>query len=272
MSVYTRSRTTAKYLLLLLIGAHELAGATGSCPMPMNQPEAIHSIPPPVPRTLEPYSITQTVAEYYDAPLGLGYLEVVEENNQHYYDWMFQLALPVWDAPDASRPLGWLLHGHLYTDTGTTPLTGAGMVETEYEHTNFIVWSIHGDWLELNLSNDLAVWTHRCHLETTELKLVFVAWQAFFRHHADWLHFRKPVAHILRASPGLDGARLTTIGLDHKLELLDISGDWMHIEVTQPDLSCRDLDPNEVQPIRHRGWAKWRDERGPWVYIYTRGC
>lgn len=271
MSGWTKLRATARFLFLLLVFATEPAVAA-TCPSPPTRAEATQSTSPPLPFTLKPYSITDTVARYYDAPLGLGYLEVVEEKNEHYYDWMFELTFPVWAAPDPLRPLGWLVHGLVYTDTGVTALTGVGMVETEYEHTSFIVWDTHAEWMKVKLTDDLSVWTHRCHLHTPDLSLAFVPWQLFFRRHADWLHFRKPVPHILRTSPNLESARVTTIGLDHKLVLLDIRGDWMEVEVRQPDPTCRDPAPSDAQSMQYRGWVKWRDQRGPWVYIYTRGC
>lgn len=257
---------------LLLVFVCELEAAGSPCPTPASRPDVTQSALPKQPRTLEPYSITQTVAHYYDAPLGLGFLEVIEEKNQHYYDWMFELELPVWHTPDAGRGLGWLLQGQVYSETGAATLTGAGMVETEYEHTSFIVWETKEDWLKLRLTNDMYAWTHRCHLDTAKFRLEVVPWQTFFRRHADWLHFRKPVPHILRTSPGIESERVTTIGLDHKLVLLDIRGDWMEIEVEQPDLTCRGPDRNEGRSIQHRGWVKWRGQRGPWVYVYTRGC
>jgi hypothetical protein len=146
------------------------------------------------------------------------------------------------------------------------------MVETEYEHTSFIVWDTQAEWLKFRLTSDLYVWTHRCHLATVKFRLELVPWQTFFRRHADWLHFRKPVPHILRKSPSADSKRVAAIGLDHKLVLLDIRGDWMEVEVQQPDLTCTGPDRDKARAIQHRGWVKWRDERGPWVYVYTRGC
>lgn len=268
----TEFRSIPKLVLLLLVVTYESLAVDNACPTPASRPDISQSTLPTQPRTLETYSITETVAQYYDAPLGLGFLEVTEEENHHYYDWMFELELPLWHAPDTARPLGWLMQGQLYTDTGVENLTGVGMVETDYEQTSFIVWETHAKWLKLRLTNDLQAWTHGCHLETANLKLEPVTWQTFFRRHEDWLHFRKPVPHILRTSASVESDRVTTIGLDHKLVLLDIRGDWMEVEVEQPDLTCTGPDRDEGRPNQHRGWVKWRDERGPWVFVYTRGC
>lgn len=265
-------RSRPLFLLLTPFVGCELHAASSDCPTPAMQFELTTQARPKQLRTLDPYSITQTVQHYYDAPLGLGFLEVVDEENKHYYDWMFELELPLWQIPEALRGLGWLFQGQIHSAAGTVPLTGAGMVETEYEHTTFIVWETRGDWFKVQLNGDLYAWTHRCQLQTSVLKLEFVPWQIFLRRHADWLHFRKPVPHILRTSPSLESDRVTTIGLNHKLVLLDIRDDWMEVEVEQPDLTCGGSDLDESRPRRHRGWVKWRDERGPWVYVYTRGC
>lgn len=272
MSRLTKFRTIPKLVLLLLMVTFESEAGDSACPTPASRPDVSQSTLPTQPRTLEPYSITQTVAHYYDAPFGVGFLEVIEEENQHYYDWMFELVLPVWYTPDTARPLGWLTRGQVYMDTGVETLTGAGMVETDYEQTSFIVWETQAEWLKLRLTNDLEAWTHRCHLETAKIRLEHVTWQTFFRRHQDWLHFRKPVPHILRTSASVESERVTTIGLDHKLVLLDIRGDWMEVEVTQPDLTCIGPDQDEGPSTQHRGWVKWRDEQGPWVFVYTRGC
>jgi hypothetical protein len=268
----THFRSMSKLALLFLVFICELEAAAATCPAPAKPPGHLQSIVTKQPRALDPYSISQTVDNYYDAPLGLGLLEVTEESGQHYYDWMFELELPVWSAPNAERPLGWVMRGKIYSDTGVETLTGAGMVETDYEQTSFIVWETQEAWFKLRLANDLDVWTHRCHLETTKFKLEHVPWQKFLRQHSDWLHFRKPVPHILRVSPSVNSERVATIGLDHKLILLDIRGDWMEVAVEQPDLTCSGDEQDESRSSQHRGWVKWRDERGPWVYIYTRGC
>ena len=252
--------------------AVESNAASNDCPTLAYHFELARQSVPERNRTLNPYSITHTVTNYYDAPLGLGFLEVIEAESQHYYDWMFELEMPVWREPDPTRALGWLSQGQVHSGTGIDLLTGAGMVETQYEHTNFIVWETQADWFKVRLTGDLYAWTHRCHLQTPKLKLEFVPWQKFFRRHPDWLHFRRPVPHILRSTPSVESDRVATIGLDHKLILLDVRDDWMEVEVEQPDNTCSGHGRDESSSSRNRGWVKWRDEQGPWVYIYTRGC
>jgi len=255
--------------LILLVSCRCFADDCPSLPL---RPEFDSSPISDSSRTLDPYSINHTVTHYYDAPLGIGFLQVEEEANQHYYDWMFELELPLWALPNSEHPLGWLSGGWIYTPSRKVKLSGAGMVETDYEHTSFIIWDTQGDWLKVKLNAELFAWVHRCQLVTAKLRLVLVSWETFFRRHKDWLHFRKPVPHLLRTAGHAASKRVTVIGEDHKLTLLDIRGDWMEVEVEQPDLTCRDPDHDEQQPATSRGWVKWRDEHGPWVYIYTRGC
>ena len=260
-------------VFLCLVFGPALEAMASDCPTPaMRRANLAQSAQLPEPRTLKPYAITRTVAHYYDAPLGLGFLKVSESKNKHFYDWMFELSLPLWRTADASRPLGWLTGGKIYKESGAEALTGFGMVETSYEHTSFIVWEARKGWLKLRLTKGLYAWTHQCHLKTAKIRLDYVPWRVFLSRHADWLHFRKPVPHKLRSSPDAGSAPVTTIGLNHKLVLLDFQGDWMKVKVEQPDLTCGGPGPGKVRPIRHHGWVKWRDDKGPWVFIYTRGC
>lgn len=88
----------------------------------------------------------------------------------------------------------------------------------------------------------------------------------------DWLHFRAAVTHALRAEPSVDSPLITRIALDHKLELLELRGDWMRVRVSQPDWTCAGSE-QEFRGTVHVGWVKWRDAKtGPWLWYYTRGC
>ena len=192
-----------------------------------------------------------------------------------YYDWPRKIVLPIWETPGGSL-LAWVRAGLVIPVDGTvfSPLSGAGMVETGYEQLTIVIIEEHGDWLKLRFKAgaDGVGWVHRCHLDLGEISLVYQRWQELLRTKGDWLHFRTDVAHSLRAEPTVESRRITSIGLDHKLKLLQIEGDWMQVEVTQPDWTCTGND----QPFRgttHKGWVKWRDDRvGPWVWYYTRGC
>jgi len=208
-------------------------------------------------------------------PLGIGYLRI-DNADDFFYRWPGELRLPLWTAADPLHFAGWLSHGrvHLPARGASFPLTGAGLVETGYEHVNFIVHAHTDDgWLQLRLAPGVTAWTHRCHLGLSAVKLAFEPWEDFVRRHGEWLHFRRRVPHALRAEPATAASRVAWIGLDHRLELQELAGDWMRVEVTQPDLTCRSGPEASVPVSRKRGWVQWRDAAvGPWTWIYSRGC
>lgn len=222
-----------------------------------------------------PYSIVHASGGYDHAPFGVGHLRV-ENASDYFYDWQRAVVLPLWTEPGEER-YGWLRGGQVYPSGGGEhyPLTGMGMVETGYEHQTLIVWEIRdGGWLRVRLKPGEGgdAWINQCHLGLGPAKLNYQSWTDFIREHGDWLHFRAQVPHALRAGPGTDSRRVTWIGTDHELTLLEIKGDWMRVRVRQPAWKCAGPD----QPFKGRedeGWVKWRDEKsGPWVWIYSRGC
>lgn len=223
----------------------------------------------------QPYSIVHTSGGYDHAPFGVGHLRV-ENESDYFYDWQRAVVMPLWTAPDGGY-YGWIRGGQVYSsETGESfPLTGIGMVETGYEHQTFIVWEVREEgWLKVSLKpgENGDAWINKCHLGLGPAKLVYQSWTDFIREHGDWLHFRADVPHALRAAPAKDSRRLTWIGTDHELALLEIQGDWMRVRVRQPAWTCVGPD----QPFKGRedeGWVKWRDQKsGPWVWIFSRGC
>lgn len=222
----------------------------------------------------EPYSIYEYAGSRDQSPLGIGHLKI-DYTDDGYYDWPRKIALPIWDHPDGSV-LAWIRSGLVIPTDGAAafPLSGAGMVETDYEQLTFVVIEEAGDWLRLRfkVGEGGVGWVHRCHLQLGKIHLSYQSWQELLTEKGDWLHFRTDVVHSLRAEPSAASSRVTTIGLDHKLKMLKIEGDWMQVEVTQPDWTCTGPDL-PFEGTTHKGWVKWRDDRtGPWVWYYTRGC
>ncbi len=113
-------------------------------------------------------------------------------------------------------------------------LTGAGLLKTEYEHSNFIVYdTLDNGWLQIRLKpgRNGEAWTHQCHLGIGKAKLTYKKWQFFLKEHGAWLHFRSWVPHSLRE---------------------------------QPDRTCSSGPERELKGSIHEGWVKWRDEKkGP---------
>jgi len=231
----------------------------------------------------QPYSARYAVADGAEPDYGIGYLALDFSNGDWagYYDWLLTIQLPLWQEPDPGSFYGWAHSGQVHPIAADSyPISGVGLVETEYELSNLIVLEAVGTgWYRIRLGAaddepDLAVWTHSCHLGLGEHAMEFRAWEQFLIEHGDWLHFREQVTHTLREGPDLASDRVTLIGLDHKLELQEIVGDWMRVKVEQPDLSCLgEPRGSESETTIHEGWVKWRDENiGPWTWVYTRGC
>lgn len=107
--------------------------------------------------------------------------------------------LPVWDRPEGAFS-AWVYAGIVHPVDGRSPyrLTGAGMVEADYEHQTI----------------------HR------------------IGKIGDWLHFRARVPHALRAAPRERSRRITWIGLDHELTLIERRDDWLRVRVRQPAWTC----------------------------------
>lgn len=259
--------------LLVLLYCSASAQAQECPPLPVDVPTDTPATP--WQGVADPPTAVAWHGRYDDAPFGIGHLRV-ENADDHFYDWPMALVLPLWASPGGPFR-GWLQGARVHTGDSSppTPLTGAGLVETGYEHKTFIVSAADDrGWLRLRLGtgNDGTAWTHACHLRLGPVKLSYQPWESFLAEHGDWLHFRARVAHALRVEPDTGSRRLTWIGLDHELEMLEMRGDWMRVRVRQPAWTCVGSD----QPFPGRvdeGWVQWRDTTlGPWTWIYSRGC
>lgn len=227
----------------------------------------------------EPYLLRYAVKDPDKAYYGVGYLKVLNAREGHYYyEWPKSVVLPLWSEANENSFYGWLYAGRVYPVSGeeTYALTGIGMVETEYEHNSFIVQQVvNNDWLKIKLrpEDKTEIWAHQCHLAMGEVTLAFETWETFLKKHREWLHFRAQVPHNLRDQPRANSQLVTKIGLDHKLILQEVKGDWMRVKVQQPDMTCLGESEKSFTGSTHKGWIKWRDEiSGPWVWVYTRGC
>ncbi len=143
----------------------------------------------------EPHSVYEYVGNRDQAPLGIGHLRAVSAS-EGYYDWPRKIVLPVWDTPGGSL-LAWVRGGLVIPTDGSTsyPLSGAGMVETDYEQLTFIITEQKNEWLKLRFKakDDGVGWVHRCHLGVGDIRLAYQRWQELLREKGDWLHFRSAI-------------------------------------------------------------------------------
>jgi hypothetical protein len=265
-------------LIAALLAPGAVLGGSVDCPpLPGPPPEPLPIVGTPGWWELlaEPLGIAVWHGRLDDAPLGVGHLQLVDTPEVRYHDWPRGLRLPLWAQPGGPF-LGWLAGArlHPFDGTPTRPLTGAGMVETGYEHLTMVVMVTVGDWLQLRIAPgpEGLAWTHACHLELGTTRLRYEPWEAFIVAHGDWLHFRNRVPHALRTAPDPVASRRAWIGQDHELKLLELAGDWMRVQVRQPAWTC--VGPDRPFPGRiDEGWVRWRDTlTGPWTWIYSRGC
>ena len=222
----------------------------------------------------EPSSVYDWTGRRDSAPLGIGHLKITPVGDA-YYDWPKKIVLPLWKTPGGPF-WAWLRNGLVVPadGSGDFPLSGAGTVETDYEQQTFIISEKRDDWLKLRAKpgDEGEGWTHQSCLDDGSVGLEYQSWVDLIREKGDWLHFRAAVPHSLREGPGTAHPRVTWIGLNHELQLLEIKGDWMRVKVRQPAWHCVGPD-QEFKGTEHTGWVKWRDNKiGPWLWYYTRGC
>ena len=212
--------------------------------------------------------------------LGVGHLRPAEERPNLGHDWLEEVILPLYRGPDGPH-WGWLARGWLVPAGGGAmrPFPADCLVETTYESSSIILsdWGDDG-WFRLAVDKPctgepVPLWSHRTLLGLGVQRLSVQLWQDFFfGEDVSPLSFRQAeVPHALRAGPSANAARITWIGPAHAMAPLDVVGDWMRVRVTQPSDYC--IDPADWQGTEHEGWVRWRDGvKGPWLFVWSRGC
>lgn len=210
-----------------------------------------------------------------DVSLGVGHIRPAGDMRWWPTDrtWGF----PIFDAPGGDA-VGWRISGRIINPDSSRVVGESGLIETAYELATFLVLEERSDgWLRVRVSAPRGVddglgWVHVCHLSLTDTPMMFERWeQKLLSDSISPLFFRAAVPHVLRAEPSSSSARLGIVAGDHHLEPLEIRGDWMRARVVQPSTYC--APPDGSRPVATEGWVRWRsDDRGPWVWYYTRGC
>ncbi len=128
--------------------------------------------PVPLPRRCRDRSGTRFSGGYDYAHLEVGHLRI-EGQNALYYDWQKAVSIPLWRTP-GGQLYAWVYAGAVHPVDGSapTPLSGAGMVETDDEQLTFVVFETRNDgWLKIRVSRNGVgeAWTHACHLGLREI-------------------------------------------------------------------------------------------------------
>lgn len=226
--------------------------------------------------------------------LGVGHL--LPPDSAWGWGWQDRVRLALYEEP-GGRLRGWIFDGWLVelgAGARAVPLQTAAMLETAYEEASFLVVEARADgWLRVQVLPppgfdpaadsyprligdpvETAAWTPRCHLGASGVGLAYETWAELFLRLGRPLFFREEVPHALRARPGVEAERLRWIPADryeHRLEPLEVMGDWMRVSVRVPSDYC--VGPDEIETREAEGWVQWRGpELGPWVWYYTRGC
>jgi hypothetical protein len=153
------------------------------------------------------------------------------------------------------------------------------MIETGYETPSFIVAERRDDgWTRMRYAADGAddgfAWVHQCLFRMGPDTLVFESWaDRLLSDDISPLFFHQEVRHSLRVGPAMDAERVSWIPASadaYNIQPLDVRGDWMRVVVTIPSTYCSMREAEDS--VEYEGWVKWRDETGPWLWYYTRGC
>jgi hypothetical protein len=262
-------------LVLLGIGAPAVVSAqTAGCVDPLLQAVTIPETVPDSSPGPAPYNRLYV----HEVSLGVGHVRPVDSG--YVWEWYSRVRLPLFAEPGGA-PVAWIADGWLI-DSPTSqarPFGTAGMIETEYETPSFIVAEQRDDgWIRLRYAADGAdgghAWVHQCLLNMGPDTLVFESWaDRLMDDEISPLFFHQEVRHSLRAGPTVDAERVLWIPATtgaYGVQPLEIQGEWMRVAVTIPSTYC--VEPDEVDSVRYEGWVKWRDDGGPWLWYYTRGC
>ncbi len=212
--------------------------------------------------------------------LGIGQLRPRESLPEWGAEWLAGVELPLFRQP-GDAPWAWLAKGWLVVAgpdaPPPVPLDGCGMVETDYETLAAIVLEQRDDgWFRIRYGSSdgvAAAWAHSSQLGDGEIALVVEPWETLFADPERSPYFFDDGVdrHALRRAPD-DGAEVVAwIVPDHDLDPLELRGDWLRVELTQPSVFCETTPPS--QAAVHEGWIRWRDARHrPLVWLYSRGC
>ncbi len=260
------------FLIVVLLGLSAASALAAECSVDAQWRKRAPDTPPH-------HGVYSSLLSQGDAlaelPLGVGHLHAGLENSLS--AWLDKVTLPLSPAP-GERATHLIINGWLIDRLGAgEALPYAGLIETEYEQSSILVEQEQDGWYQIRVrppgefpGEEMETgWVPACAMANNSPPLRFSTWENWLMgEHISPLYFRRKSVHNLRTGPGTQFARRGRISGDHVLRPRSIRGDWMEVMVSQPSNYCA-----QVPVERKMGWIRWRsDERGPWVWYYTRGC
>ncbi|HIK43890.1 MAG TPA: hypothetical protein IGR64_03275, partial [Leptolyngbyaceae cyanobacterium M65_K2018_010] len=176
-----------------------------------------------------------------------------------YADWLRSIALPIYAAPGGDL-WAWLINGWLMV-AGADPLAvgqdaSFWMVQAGRGLYSFPVMEVRSDgWFRFQYTPLGTAWSHVAYLNLGALGLTLESWEDHLET-ADRIQFRKHgLSQPLRSGPQGTG-RLRSLVSSHSLiRPLEVQGDWVRVQVTQPVAGCTPLPGSTTE----EGWMRWRD-------------
>jgi hypothetical protein len=188
--------------------------------------------------------------------------------------WLRSVALPIYVGPSGD-PWGWLINGWLIIP-GYDPIAIGrdatfSMVQADRGLYSFPVLELRPDgWFRFQYTAAGEAWAHTSHLQVGALALTIEPWEEQVITAAQVRFFKHGLSQGLRAAPRPTGPLRSLVAPNSLIRPLEVQGNWMRVEVTQPTRGCTPLPGSTTE----EGWMRWRDtNRTLLVWFVTEpGC
>ncbi|MEL6354846.1 MAG: hypothetical protein AAFR58_24345 [Cyanobacteria bacterium J06627_28] len=256
LSVSPLSYSYAQEVLQPAQASEEVAQAVGAIAPPAN--------PAPLPTPFSPVitGITDLSTQPENALGSVGHLRPrsVAPLGNDSVDWLKSTILPLYVSPNGEH-WGWIYQGWLIPK-GSAYLAigrdaGFAMVRSFENLYTFPVVEVREDgWFQVQYTAGGSAWAHTSQLSLGETSLAVELWEDRLTEQAAIYFLDRSQAQPLRSQPELANNMLSLIAADSLIEPLEVSGDWMRVQVTRPTQACTPLTGATVT----EGWMRWRDD------------
>lgn len=256
LSVSPLSYSYAQEALQPAQASEEVAQAVGAIAPPAN--------PAPLPTPFSPVitGITDLSTQPENALGSVGHLRPrsVAPLGNDSVDWLKSTILPLYVSPNGEH-WGWIYQGWLIPK-GSAYLAigrdaGFAMVRSFENLYTFPVVEVREDgWFQVQYTAGGSAWAHTSQLSLGETSLAVELWEDRLTEQAAIYFLDRSQAQPLRSQPELANNMLSLIAADSLIEPLEVSGDWMRVQVTRPTQACTPLTGATVT----EGWMRWRDD------------